>query len=153
MPGYRLVRTLIVSLVLVIAADLTSKLLVLKIINPYGLWLTNKIGLQLAFNQGLAFGLGKSIIAFTLSILITVVLLFLTFRLIFKTTPNRIIIIALGMILGGAIGNIIDRSINGQVTDFIAIGPWPNFNLADSAIVIGVISLLWQEFNKPKEGN
>jgi len=48
---------------------------------------------------------------------------------------------ALGLILGGAAGNLIDRLRFGYVTDFIGIGIWPAFNIADSAIVVGVIIL------------
>ena len=46
-----------------------------------------------------------------------------------------------GLLLGGAIGNLVDRVLLGRVTDFIDIGWWPTFNLADSAIVIGVAIL------------
>jgi len=46
---------------------------------------------------------------------------------------------ALGLVLGGTVGNLIDRMHFGYVTDFIAVGIWPAFNIADSAIVVGVI--------------
>jgi signal peptidase II len=46
---------------------------------------------------------------------------------------------ALGLVLGGTIGNLIDRLRFGYVTDFIDVGFWPTFNIADSAVVIGVI--------------
>lgn len=48
---------------------------------------------------------------------------------------------ALGLILGGTAGNLIDRIVQGYVTDFISVGPWPNFNIADSSTVVGVIIL------------
>ena len=50
---------------------------------------------------------------------------------------------ALGAILGGAIGNLLDRIRLGYVVDFVSIGPWPNFNVADSAITLGVLALIW----------
>lgn len=54
---------------------------------------------------------------------------------------------AVGMILGGAVGNFADRLPDGQVTDFLDFGlgasRWPAFNLADSFIVVGVAVLLW----------
>ncbi len=50
--------------------------------------------------------------------------------------------IALGLILGGTIGNLIDRVRFGYVTDFIDIGIWPTFNLADSSVVVSIIILL-----------
>ncbi|MBA7678182.1 Lipoprotein signal peptidase [subsurface metagenome] len=46
---------------------------------------------------------------------------------------------ALGLVLGGTVGNIIDRLRFGYVTDFIDFGFWPAFNVADSSVVIGVI--------------
>jgi signal peptidase II len=48
-----------------------------------------------------------------------------------------------GLLIGGAIGNLIDRIFNGAVTDFIKLPLWPAFNVADTAITFGVLSLLW----------
>ena len=48
---------------------------------------------------------------------------------------------SMGLLLGGAVGNLIDRFLLGHVTDFLDVGPWPVFNLADSSIVTGVIIL------------
>ena len=47
-----------------------------------------------------------------------------------------------GMIVGGALGNLVDRVRAGSVTDFIKLPAWPAFNLADSAITLGVIALI-----------
>jgi signal peptidase II len=44
--------------------------------------------------------------------------------------------------LGGAVGNLADRVRLGKVTDFIDVGPWPNFNVADSSIVVGVAIII-----------
>jgi signal peptidase II len=48
-----------------------------------------------------------------------------------------------GLLLGGALGNLLDRILNGSVTDFIKFPVWPAFNVADIAITVGVLSLLW----------
>jgi len=48
-----------------------------------------------------------------------------------------------GLLLGGAIGNLVDRVREGAVTDFIDPPLWPAFNLADTAITLGVVALLW----------
>ncbi len=48
-----------------------------------------------------------------------------------------------GLLLGGALGNLIDRLVHGAVTDFIKLPLWPAFNVADIAITFGVLSLLW----------
>lgn len=49
---------------------------------------------------------------------------------------------AIGMQLGGALGNLVDRLTTGAVVDFIDVGPWPIFNVADSCIVVGMIVLV-----------
>ena len=58
--------------------------------------------------------------------------------------------LAISMIIGGAIGNVIDRFIYGHVIDFVDIyvqqWHWPAFNVADSAITLGVILFLWESF-------
>ncbi|MEZ4771485.1 MAG: signal peptidase II [Caldilineales bacterium] len=59
---------------------------------------------------------------------------------------------ALGLQLGGALGNIIDRVRQGHVTDFIYFHFWPAFNIADSAVVIGVILLGVAILRQPQEG-
>ena len=48
-----------------------------------------------------------------------------------------------GLIVGGAIGNLLDRVLNGEVTDFIKLPHWPAFNLADIAITVGVVLLVF----------
>jgi signal peptidase II len=56
--------------------------------------------------------------------------------------PSRLVRLSLGLQLGGAVGNLVDRLRAGEVVDFIDVGPWPVFNLADSSIVIGLGLLL-----------
>ena len=64
---------------------------------------------------------------------------------------ERLVRLSLGLLLGGAIGNLIDRIWLGKVTDFLDVGPWPIFNLADSAIVIGItILVVFFLFDKEK---
>lgn len=50
--------------------------------------------------------------------------------------------LSIGLQLGGAVGNLTDRVLRGAVVDFVDVGPWPVFNVADSAIVVGLILLL-----------
>jgi signal peptidase II len=56
----------------------------------------------------------------------------------------------LGLILGGTLGNGYDRLFHGQVTDFIALHWWPTFNVADSAIVVGVLLLATSYLFRPR---
>ena len=50
--------------------------------------------------------------------------------------------LTVGLLLGGAFGNLVDRVVAGKVTDFIGVGPWPIFNVADSAVVVGIALLV-----------
>ena len=95
-------------------------------------------------NTGAAFGLFQGH-AFTLTIVALVgvaVILLYTFFVYrrFPLSDSMPAKIALGLILGGTIGNLIDRLRFGYVTDFIYVGDWwPAFNIADSSVVVGVI--------------
>jgi signal peptidase II len=55
---------------------------------------------------------------------------------------DALVPIGIGAVLGGATGNVLDRLYRGAVVDFVAIGPWPVFNLADAALVAGTGSIL-----------
>jgi signal peptidase II len=94
-------------------------------------------------NTGSSFGLFQGH-SFALAIVAFVGIAFLlVFALIlyprFFPSDNLLGRLALGLILGGTIGNLIDRLRFGGVTDFISLGWWPAFNIADSAIVVGAI--------------
>ena len=56
------------------------------------------------------------------------------------TMPAKL---ALGLIFGGTVGNLLDRLNNGYVTDFIVVGRWPAFNIADSSVVVGAIFIAY----------
>jgi signal peptidase II len=51
--------------------------------------------------------------------------------------------VATGLLAGGALGNLVDRIQAGAVTDFVDLSPWPPFNLADVAITLGVVLLVF----------
>lgn len=67
---------------------------------------------------------------------------------------DRILLVALALVLGGAVGNLLDRLVAGAVTDFVGvyIGSyrWPDFNVADSAISIGLVLLVLDSFRPPR---
>ncbi len=92
-------------------------------------------------NRGVAFGAleGRGAIV---AVLITVALLLLIAY--FAVHAQRAWLwLPVGMLLGGALGNLVDRAREGAVIDFIDPIAWPAFNLADTAIVIGVFALLY----------
>lgn len=94
-------------------------------------------------NTGIAFSLLQNN-NFILMILTTIILIGIIY-LYKKEEKNRI---GLSFIIAGATGNLIDRIIHGFVIDFIRIGPWPIFNLADAFNIIGIIILIYQIYKK-----
>ncbi|MCX7165027.1 MAG: signal peptidase II [Rhodocyclales bacterium] len=72
-----------------------------------------------------------------------------------KHAHERLLPTALSLILGGALGNVVDRLRFDAVVDFLdfhlAGYHWPAFNVADSAITVGVALMLWHQFRQPKE--
>jgi signal peptidase II len=92
-------------------------------------------------NTGVAFGFfsggGTLVLVFTFLALSVLVAYFLR-------RPNRHLLwLPTGLLVGGALGNLIDRLAHGAVTDFIKLPHWPAFNVADMAITFGVFALLW----------
>ena len=96
--------------------------------------------LTLVLNGGAAFGLfkGYSVIFAISSVLIIILICVYTWR---NRCKDLLILIALGLITGGAIGNLIDRVAFGYVIDFFDFRIWPVFNIADAAITIGAFIL------------
>ena len=93
-------------------------------------------------NTGSAFGLfqDQNLVLLVVSIIGIVVLGFIYGS---QAQPGRTMRVSIALMLGGAAGNLLDRLLLGHVTDFIDIGPWPVFNLADSSIVTGLILMGW----------
>jgi signal peptidase II len=113
------------------------------------------LGIQLANvrNKGVAFGLlagGEALVlVFTLGALV----LLLTYFLLNSERPE--LWLAVGLLTGGALGNLADRVRSGSVIDFLDLPVWPTFNLADVAIVLGVATLvltLWQPAAEKQRG-
>lgn len=140
----------------VLVVDQLSKWLVLAALEPYQvIELVPNLNLTLMFNTGAAFSLlsdagGWQRWLFAgFAVAVTVVLLVWLLRL----KPGEGLLAAgLALIVGGAVGNLIDRLALGHVVDFIQVylpliplrlfNPWPAFNVADSAISVGVVFLL-----------
>lgn len=110
------------------------------------------VGLEHLENPGVAFGLTFPPVIQSLLIATAFFILF-----IFAVTKMRRRFpeqYCFGMILGGALGNIVDRLPDGVVTDYVQIGRFPLFNLADSFITVGVALLLllelWRFFRRDR---
>lgn len=130
------------------------------ILNYYGYAqfqrITNFLNLILIYNPGAAFGFlsnagGWQRWLFTISGLIAI---FFIFLVLYKNLTHYVYCFALSLILGGAVGNIIDRIFYGYVIDFIDFHwmrfHWPTFNLADGAISIGVLLLFIDDFRSKR---
>ncbi len=92
-------------------------------------------------NTGVAFGFFKNLSFLALITTALTIAIILTYWWVAKP-KNLWLQVSLGLILGGAVGNLIDRLFRHAVTDFIDFHFWPVFNIADSAVVIGGLSLL-----------
>ena len=100
------------------------------------------VGLHYTTNTGGAFGLfANQTFLLTMAAVIGIAVLVLYLR--YLPPRSMLLKVGLGLDLGGAIGNLIDRLRLGAVTDFINIGAWPVFNLADSAIVVGTFLIVF----------
>jgi signal peptidase II len=134
----------------VVAADQASKAAIQAALVPRqrvsvlpGLHLTD------VHNKGIAFGLAGG--GGAALVLLTVVALALVLVVFASNTERRGIWVPVGLLAGGALGNLADRIRADAVTDFIDLPLWPSFNLADIAIVVGVagLALVFMEQRPP----
>lgn len=133
----------------VIILDQATKYLIVHVVMapPQLIEVTSFFNIVMVWNRGASFGLFGSespwtpVLLGTVAVIISVVLLIWLLR-----AKSKWLAVALAFVIGGALGNAIDRAIYGAVADFLdfhAYGNhWPAFNVADIAIFIGVIMLL-----------
>lgn len=126
---------------MVFAADQVAKAAIeARLVPGESVELLGPIGLTLAHNRGVAFGLaggaGAGLVLVSLAALAVIGYLFA------RNATRPGIWIAAGLLAGGALGNVADRIRAGEVTDYIDVGSWPAFNLADIAITGGVALLV-----------
>jgi signal peptidase II len=124
---------------LVVAADQATKTWAVHRLSQGTIHLVWKLDLVLSYNTGSAFGLaqGWAPVLTAAAGLIVVALL-----AVLRGVRSWAMALALGLVLGGALGNLTDRVLRGHhgaVVDFVALHFWPTFNVADSCIVVGVV--------------
>jgi signal peptidase II len=108
-------------------------------------------GIQLVHvrNSGVAFGFlsggGALVLVFTFAALAVLLIYFI------RHPTRPWLWVPTGLLVGGALGNLLDRILNGAVTDFIKLPHWPAFNVADMSITVGVLALLWVLEGKPAD--
>jgi signal peptidase II len=141
-PGpRRLLVALAVSAVVVLADQLTKWWAVTRL-STGPIHVIGTLDLELSRNTGVSFSLfqGKDFILIPIGLALVGWLLVMAWR-----SPSAGRAALLGLILGGAVGNLSDRLFrddHGAVVDFIALHFWPTFNVADSCIVVGCVLLL-----------
>lgn len=142
--------------------DQISKWIVLNyiMVPPHSLQVTSFFNIVLAWNRGISFGLLSSNNPYSVLILATIAIAFAAVIILWIwQAETKIMALAFGLVLGGAVGNLLDRLRFGAVTDFLDFHlygyHWYTFNLADAAIVCGVglilleyIKEIWSENKK-----
>lgn len=108
--------------------------------------------LRYTTNSGGAFSLGESApwLFAGATITVSIVIVATAFR-----HRDPVVAVALGLILGGALGNLTDRALrgpglSGRVIDFVDPHIWPIFNVADASIVVGALLLAWSSYRSPR---
>jgi signal peptidase II len=133
-------RILIVALFVVVCDQASKALVVAQMYPGERIEIFSLLSLERTSNSGIAFGLAghvPSLVLILVAAAIVVVLLLLGTQMKWRGSS-----IAIGLILGGALGNLLDRIFRGSVVDFIDLPHWPTFNLADVAITVGVVLLI-----------
>lgn len=151
----RLKQGLVVA-ALIIALDQLSKYVITHIfrLGDY-LTVTPFFDLVRAHNTGAAFSLFADQAGWQRAFFISTALIasVIIVYLLQRKSGSVLFKLGLSLILGGALGNLIDRILHGYVVDFLSFHInqhyWPAFNVADSAITIGAVLLIWDSFKKP----
>lgn len=136
--------------IVVVILDQLSKAAILGFFaaHPFSEPLTPFFSLVLGYNRGMSFGFfnagASGLNALIFSLVAAAIVVALIWWLVRVTSP--FLAVAIGLIIGGAVGNVIDRLRLGAVVDFldfhVGLWHWPAFNLADSAICVGVAAML-----------
>ncbi|MBM3243217.1 MAG: signal peptidase II [Candidatus Omnitrophica bacterium] len=132
-----------ITVFLILALDQLTKFLITENLALHeSIPVVNGIfSLTLIHNRGAAFGIFKNqLYLFVFVSLVTICLIFFVLK---NNRSNRLYSFSLSLVLGGALGNLIDRVFLGYVVDFLDFHIWPVFNVADSAITCGTFILGW----------
>ena len=134
---------------LVLGLDQLTKSLAVAHLQGHNVRIVGPIGFRLEYNSGVSFSLGTGL---TGLIIVVVVVLVGTIIWFARRVPSTQAAVAVGMILGGAIGNLLDRLVRGHhgaVVDFLYTKYWPTFNVADASIVCGCVLVAWALLRHP----
>jgi signal peptidase II len=148
--------TILMTAAAALTLDQTSKSAALAALQPHvPVDVTPFLTLRLGFNTGVSFGMfatDSNTLRIPLILLTAAIVIALIVMAVRANTVERV---ALSAIIGGAAGNLTDRVLRGKVTDFIDVHVagwhWPAFNLADTAITLGVVTLLWASLRSDRK--
>ena len=132
---------LAVAIAALAADQLTKQIVVTQLGLGESVHVVGPLYIRHVNNPGIAFGLFSSW-ASIVTFLTAGAVLWMLFYFAKSGARHPIFPVALGLLIGGSIGNLVDRLRIGHVTDFLDLRFWPAFNLADSFIVVGVAILL-----------
>ncbi len=144
--GAKRAKVLVATAAGVAAVDWGTKALAAVTLDDASVRLGSLLTLRLGHNPGVAFGLGDALpagVVIAVTAAVTVALAVAALRGAF--TSN----VLAGLLLGGAVANLVDRLIGGTVVDFLDLGWWPSFNLADVALVVGCGLLVIDSVREP----
>jgi signal peptidase II len=135
-------RVLLLAVGIVLAVDQLTKYIVVKNLRLHESWPEDGFfRFTYGTNSGTAFGLFPNQ-TFFLIIFSAGAIGFIYYFYRSHAMPSLLLRMAMGLQLGGALGNLLDRVRAGKVVDFLDVGQWPIFNIADSAIVTGITLLI-----------
>jgi signal peptidase II len=130
-----------VGLAAIVADQLTKQIVIAQLDFGESVDVVGPFSIHHVRNSGIAFGL-FSTWASAVTLLTAVALAWMVAYFARSGARHPILPVALGLLIGGSAGNLLDRLRQGHVTDFLDLRYWPAFNLADSFIVVGVAILL-----------
>ena len=130
-----------VAFAALVADQLTKQLVVTQLALGQSFHVAGPLEIHHVRNSGIAFGI-FSTWASAVTILTAVAIAWMVGYFAKAGARHPILPVALGFLIGGSLGNLVDRVRLGHVTDFLDVSFWPAFNLADSFIVLGVLVLL-----------
>lgn len=149
-------KIILISILVLIIDILTKQLVINTMIEHQSIPIINNFfSITYAKNTGVAFSFLEGKVP--LIIIATTIIIIIILKYIKSTNPNKLESICYGLLLGGSIGNLLDRIIYGYVIDFLDFNicgySYPIFNLADTFIVIGIFILIIFSFIESRNQN
>lgn len=134
--------TLLITVAVTAALDWTTKTIAASALNDRSVGL-GLLDLRLGRNSGVAFGMGDRLPSLVILAVTATVLLAFAFAAARGALEPPV---AAGLVLGGGVANLVDRAIGGSVVDFLDVGWWPTFNLADVFLSAGCLLMVTASF-------